>query len=141
VRRDRDVAVAGRELDPGYPAVCEVRPLQHGAEDRLDAEAPDRPLEPAAEGYLVVVDGLGVAGLEVQVTGRPQGAENVVEDPVGELPVFRAVAENAAEQPDQGMHHLPADERQRVDQHHVAVQPGRFDGRRQAHQLTTRPGP
>jgi hypothetical protein len=30
------------------------------------------------------------------------------------------------------MHHLAADKRQRVDQHHVAVQPGRLDGRRQA---------
>ena len=62
----------------------------------------------------------------------PQVAENVVENPVRELPVFRAVAEYAAEESDQGMHHLPADERQRVDQHDVAVQPGRLDGRRQA---------
>ena len=106
--------------------------MQHGAEDGLDAEAPDRPLEPAAQDHLVVIDGLGVAGLEMQVTGRPQVTENVVENPVRELAVFRAVAENAAEQPDQRMHHLPADERQRVDQHHVAVQPGRLDGRRQA---------
>ena len=68
----------------------------------------------------------------MQVTGWSQVAENVVEDSVRELAVFRAVAENAAEQPDQRMHHLPADERQRVDQHHVAVQPGRLDGRRQA---------
>ena len=82
-----------------------------------------------AEGHLVVIHGLGVAGLEMQVTGRPQVAENVVEDTVRELAIFRAVAEYAAEQPDQGMHHLPADQRQRVDQDHVAVQPGRLDGR------------
>jgi hypothetical protein len=132
VRRDRDVPVAGRELDPGDTGVPDVCSQQHRAENRLDAEASYRPLEPAAEGHLVVVDGLGVAGLEMQVTGRPQVAENVVENPVGELAVFRAVAENAAEQPDQGMHHLAADERQRVDQHHVAVQPSRLDGRRQA---------
>jgi hypothetical protein len=42
-----------------------------------------------------------VAGLEMQVAGRPQVTENVVENPVRELPVFRAVAENTAEQPDQ----------------------------------------
>ena len=68
----------------------------------------------------------------MQVTGQPQVAENVVEDTVRELAIFRAVAEYAAEQPDQGMHHLPADQRQRVDQDHVPVQPGRLDGRRQA---------
>jgi hypothetical protein len=61
-----------------------------------------------------------------------QVAEDIVENPVRELPVFRAVAEYAAEEPDQGMHHLAADQRQRVDQDHVAVQPGRLDGRRQA---------
>jgi hypothetical protein len=115
VRRDRDVAVAGREFDLGDPPVAEADPLQHGAEDGPDAEAPDRPLEPAAEGHLVVIDGLGVAGLEMQIAGRPQVTENVVENPVRELPVFRAVAENTAEQADQRMHHLSADEWQRVD--------------------------
>jgi len=120
-----------RTLDSAA-AVRDVGPQQHGAENRLDAELEDRPLEPAAEGHLVVIDGLGVAGLEMQVTGQPQVAENVVEDTVRELAIFRAVAEYAAEQPDQGMHHLPADQRQRVDQDHVAVQPGRLDGRRQA---------
>src|SRR5215831_18128042 len=112
LRSDRDVPVAGRELDLGEAAVSEVRPLQHGAEDRLDAEAPYRPLEPAAEGHLVVVDGLGVARLEMQVTRWSQVAEDVVENPVRELAVFRAVAEYAAEKPDQGVHHLAADERQ-----------------------------
>ena len=129
IRRDRDVAVAGRELDLGDAGVDDVRPEQDRAEDRPDAEAPDRPLEPAAEGHLVVVDGLGVAGLEVQVTRRPEIAEDVVENPVRELAVFRAVTENAAEQPDQGMDQLAADERQRIHQRHVPVQPGRLDGR------------
>ena len=115
MRRDRDVAVAGREFDLGDPLVAEADPLQHGAEDGPDAEAPDCPLKPAAEGYLVEVDGLGVAGLEMQVADRPQVTENVVENPVRELPIFRAVAENTAEQADQRMHHLSADERQRVD--------------------------
>src|SRR6185437_9156654 len=60
--RDRDVAVTGRQLDPGDAGVLDVGSQQHGAEDRPDAEAPYGPLEPAAEGHLVVIDGLGVAG-------------------------------------------------------------------------------
>src|SRR5215475_9489767 len=68
----------------------------------------------------------------MQVTRWSEVAENVVEYSVRELAVFRAVAEYAAEKPDQGMHHLAADQRQRVDQDHVAVQSGRLDGRRQA---------
>ncbi|HET9975187.1 MAG TPA: hypothetical protein VFQ68_43635, partial [Streptosporangiaceae bacterium] len=69
---DRDVAVTRGQFDLGDPAVVEVRSLEHGAEDGPDAEAPDRLLQPAAEGHLVVEDGRGVAALEVQVTGRAE---------------------------------------------------------------------
>jgi len=55
-------------------SVVEVRPLEHGAEDGPDAEAPDRLLQPAAEGHLVVEDGRGVAALEMQA--RDTGADH-----------------------------------------------------------------
>ena len=129
---DGDVPVAGTQLDRRDAAVGQVRVLQHRAEHGRDAQAPDRLLQPPAEHDLVVVDGHGVAALEVQVTGRAEVAEDVVEDPVRELGVGRAVAEHAAEQPDQGMDHLAAEQRQRVHQHHVPVQPGGLDGRGEA---------
>lgn len=68
----------------------------------------------------------------MQVARRAEVTENVVENPVGELNVVRAVTEDPAEQADQGMDHLAADQRQRIHQDHVAVQPGGLDGRRQA---------
>jgi len=52
--RSLGVAVTGRELDPVIPASGQVRPLQHGDENSIDAEAPDRSAAPAAEGHLVV---------------------------------------------------------------------------------------
>ncbi len=67
----------------------------------------------------------------MQVAGRAEVAENVVENPVRELGIAGAIAEDAAEQADQGMHHLTADKRQRVNQHDIPVQPGGLDGRRQ----------
>ena len=97
--------------------------LQHRADEHLDAEPAHGPLQPAAERHLVVEDRRGVAAGEVQVPGRPELTEYVVENPVRQLRVTRRVAEYAAEKADQRMHHLPADKRQRIDEHHAAAEP------------------
>ena len=127
--RDGDVAVTGGQLDGFEVAVCFVHLLQDGAEHGPDTQASDGLLQPPAEYHLVVVDGHRVTALEMQVLSEVP--ENVVENPVSELGVIRAVAEDPAEQADQGMDHLAADQRQRIHQDHVPVQPGGLDGRRQ----------
>ena len=92
---------------PGARSTAVTRPsaqrhvAEHRAGDDLDAQRAHGPLQPAAERDLVVEDGRRVAAGEVQVAGRPELAENVVEDPVRQLGVFGGVAEYPAEKPDQ----------------------------------------
>ena len=47
-----------------------------------------------------VADGHRVTALEMQVSGRDEVTEYVVENPVSELDVMGAVTEDATEQPD-----------------------------------------
>ncbi|GHH78108.1 hypothetical protein GCM10018793_27710 [Streptomyces sulfonofaciens] len=46
---------------------------------------------------------------------------------MGELVVFGCVSEDSAEEADQGIDHLAAEHRKRVDEHHTSAEPCRFD--------------
>jgi hypothetical protein len=59
----------------------------------------------------------------MEVTGLAQVAENIVENAMCQLCVAGGVPEHPAEEPDQRMDHLAADQRERVHQNHVPAQP------------------
>ena len=72
---------------------------EHRAGDHLDAEGLHGPLQPPPERDLVVEDGGRVPAREVQVTGRLERGENVVEHPVRQLHVLRRVPEHPQNRP------------------------------------------
>jgi hypothetical protein len=129
-RRDADGAVPGGEGDGLDPAARTLHLGDARAQYDPDAQVVDGAIHPAAQGHLVIVDSEGVSAVVVQVTGLVEIGEDAVEDAVGQLAVLRAVAEDSAEQADEGVHHLAAEQRQRVDEYDVATEPGGLDGGR-----------
>jgi hypothetical protein len=117
-------AVPGRESRAEHPVALPVDAGEGGVGQRPDAVLADGVLDPAAEPDLVVADRGGVPDAVEQVAGRIEVGEDFVEQAVGEPAVFGCVAENAAEQADQRVDHLAAEDRERVDEHDPVPQPG-----------------
>ena len=111
------VAVAGGEMQPRDAPPLHLHVAQHRAHQRDDARLLDRPLHPAAERDLVVVDhgGDGAVAVVEGLVLLLQVVQDLVGDAVGELVAVRAVGEQAAEGGDDGVDGLASQRRQPVD--------------------------
>ena len=132
VRPYADLAVPGGEGGGLDPAVTRLDVEHRRAEDDLDAQRVHQILHPPAEHHLVVRHGDRVALVEVDVVGPAQVREHRVEDPVREPAVLRSVAVHAAEQPDERVHALAAENRQGVGEDDGSAEPPRLHGGGQA---------
>jgi hypothetical protein len=137
-RGDVDGAVAGGEAGAEDTVAVTLDAGEGGVGEDPDAVGTDGVLDPAAEAHLVVADGEGVAGAAEQVAAGLEVGEHGVEHAVGQLPELGTVAVDPAEQPDQRVDHLPAEDGGRVDEDDVAAEAGGLDGGPRARRCRSR---